>query len=98
MGKGGVRPHQLLDACARSPIIRARYVALVEDAISRLAKSVRAAQQAGALRDELGASDVSRLLLAGIIGAQTMAELGVPIDLARLARGLFALMRPDTAR
>jgi len=97
MGAGGVRPHQLLDACARSPLIRARYVALVEDAIARVAKSARASQQAGMLRDEIGATELARLLLAGIIGAQTMAELGVPLDLGRLTRALFALLRPSPA-
>src|SRR5689334_10856473 len=35
--KGGVRPHQLVDACVRSPVIRKRYVAFVDDAIARLA-------------------------------------------------------------
>jgi AcrR family transcriptional regulator len=93
MGEGGVRPHQLLDACARSPRIRERYVALVEDAIRRTAKSVRASQKAGALREDVAATDFARLLLAGIIGAQTMAELGVPVDLGRLARALFTLVR-----
>ena len=34
--RGGMRPHQLLDACARSKTIRKRYTTLVEDAIARV--------------------------------------------------------------
>jgi len=38
---GGVRPYQLLDACARSPAIRKQYVALVREAIARLGEGLQ---------------------------------------------------------
>ncbi|HWB76111.1 MAG TPA: TetR/AcrR family transcriptional regulator [Nannocystaceae bacterium] len=84
--KGGVRPHQLIDACMRSPAIRARYVGLVRDAIDRLAAIV-ANDVAPA-----HAREVATFLLAAVIGAQTMLELGVPIDLPRTGASLLTLL------
>jgi len=94
--RGGpqVRPHQLLDACARSPVVRERYRALVEASVAQVAELARADQAAGAVRAELEPRQVGTALLAAIIGAQTMAELGVSIDPALLARTLVAALRP----
>src|SRR5262249_27064383 len=39
--RGGVKPHQLLEACARSGPVRAGYVALIESCIAHLAERVR---------------------------------------------------------
>lgn len=91
--EGGVRPHQLIDACMRSPAIRARYVALVRDAIDRLA-AILATEVAHA-------REVATFLLAAVIGAQTMLELGVAIDLPRTGASLLSLLadsRDSSAR
>ena len=90
--RGGIRPHQLLDACARSPAIRARYVALVEDSITRVARMVRTGQDARVLRADVIADDVASILLAAIIGAQTMLELKVDVDLSRSATTALSLL------
>jgi AcrR family transcriptional regulator len=89
---GGVRPRQLLDACARSPRIRARYVALAAESLSRIRGAVQAGQRAGALRGDADAEQVATILLAAVIGAQTMIELGMPVDVARAAAALMALL------
>ena len=94
MREGGVRPHQLLDACARSPAIRARYVELAEESVARLAKTVRADQKAGTLRDDLDARAIATFLLAAIIGAQTMNELKMKLDLAGTGAGLLKMLAP----
>ena len=94
MREGGVRPHQLLDACARSPAIRAQYVRLAEESVSRLARIVRADQKAGTLRDDVDDRSVATLLLAAIVGAQTMNELRMKLDLARTASGLLRMLAP----
>jgi AcrR family transcriptional regulator len=91
-GKRGVKPHQLLDACARSPRIRARYVALVEDAIARLADIIARDQKRGAVRRELDPRELARLLLAIIIGAHTMLELDIELDVARLGGQLLRVI------
>jgi hypothetical protein len=89
-----VRPHQLVDACVRNPIIRARYVALVAASISRLAAAVADGQARGRVRADIDAAQVATLLLALIIGGQTMLELGAPLDLAHGARALMVLLSP----
>jgi len=94
MREGGIRPHQLLDACARSPAIRAKYVALAEESVSRLARVVKGDQKAGTLRDDVDARSVATLLLAAIIGAQTMNELRMKLDLARTGASLLKLLAP----
>ena len=89
-----VRPHQLLDACARSPIVRERYRALVEASIAHVAVLTQSDQAAGTIRSTLDASQVGTLLVAMVIGVQTMAELGVTMDPAALARTVIAGLSP----
>lgn len=90
--KGGVRPHQLLQACARSPSVRAGYVALIGSCIEHLAQRV-SEDQGKELRRDVLAGDVAVLMLAAVIGAQTMMELEVPFLPARLATVLLRLLR-----
>lgn len=85
-----IRFHQLLDACARSPIVRERYRGLVEASIEHVATLARADQAKGALADALDPKQVGTILLAVVIGAQTMTELGVPIDPKALTATLLA--------
>jgi hypothetical protein len=77
-----VRMHQLLDACARSAIVRERYRGLVEMSIASLT---------GLIPDQEHAQSIATLLLAIIIGAQTMTELGVAVDADALARTALSL-------
>jgi AcrR family transcriptional regulator len=90
--KGGVRPHQLLAACARSPRLRTRYVALIEESIARVAEAIRAAQRAGFLRADVAPKELARLVLAAIIGAHTMLDLEVALDLRKGVRALLTLV------
>lgn len=90
--KGGVRPHQLLDACARSKRIRERYVALVAASIERVEGLVARGQGEGLVRKDVRPEDVARLLLASVIGAQSMLELGVELDAPALAWTVLRLL------
>jgi AcrR family transcriptional regulator len=95
LGPGGhVRPHQLLDACARSERVRKRYVALIADAIARITKTVEHGQASGAARSDLDPEATATLLLAAVIGAHTLAELEVPFDFAATARALLQMLAP----
>ena len=89
---GGVRPHQLLEACARSPAVRARYVGLIELSLERLRALIGGDREG--LRHDVAAEDVAALLMAAVIGAQTMLELEVPLHPRRLARALLTLLAP----
>jgi AcrR family transcriptional regulator len=84
-GRPQVRPHQLLDACARSPVVRQRYAALVGGAIDTVAHLVGHDQDERGVRDDVEPEPVASLALALVIGAQTMAEIGVPLDASRVA-------------
>jgi TetR/AcrR family transcriptional repressor of nem operon len=86
--KGGVRPHQLVDACVRSPEIRRRYVAFVDDAIARLAEVIERDRARGRVAEDLDPRGFASALLAVVIGAQTMDELGVAIDFTQVATSL----------
>jgi TetR/AcrR family transcriptional regulator, transcriptional repressor for nem operon len=89
---GGVRPYQLLDACARSAAVRAQYVALVEESIGRLTARARAGQQRKTVRDDVRARDIALLAVTVVIGSQTLLDLAFPVDLARVAASWLALL------
>ena len=91
---GGPKPHQLLDACARSPRVRARYVELIAESISRLEHVITLDQREHALRDDVSARAIASALLAAVIGAHTMIELGAPIDLGEGAAALITMLAP----
>lgn len=89
-----VRMHQLLDACARAPAVRERYRGLVEASVASVASLVSDDQHARVVRGDVDQAVIGRLLLAIVIGAQTMAELGVAIDPDRLARTVLRMLDP----
>ena len=92
-GKGPlVRPHQLLDACARSPVVRERYRDLVGLSVAAVAGLVKSDQDEGAMRSDIEAETVATMALALIIGAQTMNDLGLALDPARLASAIEHLL------
>lgn len=93
-GRPMIRMHQLLEACARSPVVRERYKGLVEASIASIAALAGDDQHARVVRGDVSRDDVGKLLLAVIIGAQTMGELGVAVDPARFTRAMLTLLDP----
>lgn len=98
MGPGHIQFHQLLDACARSSKVRAQYRGLVEASIEHVASLAMLDRRSGILRPELEPSALGKTMLATIIGAQTMVELGVPIDAASLAKTMVDAVRARPRR
>lgn len=94
---GGVRPYQLLDACARSPAVREQYVTLVREAVKRLGQSLGAGQQKGTVRTDVRPEDLGMLLVTIAIGVHTLVDLDVKLDLGRAATSLMGLWRPTQA-
>jgi TetR/AcrR family transcriptional regulator, transcriptional repressor for nem operon len=90
---GSVKPHQLLDACARSERVRELYVKLTEEAIDRVARIVRSSQEQKRVRGDVRPKTLASTLVALVIGAQIMMELGLEIDVKALSRGALALLR-----
>lgn len=93
--RGGIRPYQLLDACARSPAIRKQYVALVEETIGRLGRATKVAQRNKHIRADLSADGVALLLVTVVIGVQTLMDLEVPIDTTKNAAWILKLLAKD---
>ncbi len=92
-GKGPlVRPHQLLDACARSPVVRARYRELVQLSVGAVASLVKQDQDDGEVRKDVDAQTVASLALALVIGAQTMGDLGLDLDPRSLAAAIEKML------
>jgi TetR/AcrR family transcriptional repressor of nem operon len=92
MPAGGIRPHQLLDACARSKPLRERYLGLVEMSMGRIGDLVSQGQKDGLVRADLDAARTAHMVVALVVGLQTLADLGVPLALAPLAQDVLRLM------
>jgi TetR/AcrR family transcriptional repressor of nem operon len=92
-GPSGVKPHQLLDACARSTVVRARYLALIDHSLGQLDDQTRRGQEAGEVRSDVKSDQLAMLLLCVVVGAQTLLELEVPLEATKLAAALTALLR-----
>lgn len=91
---GSLRPHQLLDACARSEGVRARYAGLIETGTDRLAAALRRAQARGELRGDIDARQAARMLMGLVLGMQTMMDLLLPLDLPAMAATLLQVLSP----
>jgi AcrR family transcriptional regulator len=89
--KSGVKPHQLLEACARSPRVRMRYVELIESSLGQL-RDLIALGQERELRDDVEPEHVAALLMATVIGAQTMLELEATIQPRAVAATVMRLL------
>jgi len=95
--RGGIRPYQLLDACARSPRIRKQYVALVEETIAALAQATARSQKKRAVRADVSGEGMGLMLVCLVIGVQTLMDLEVPIDSANNAAWILKLVQPHAA-
>lgn len=91
---GSLRPHQLLDACARADTVRQQYLRLIEAGEARLTLAIARAQARGELRDDVEAPQVARMLMGLVLGMQTMLDLLLPLDLPATARLLMQLLSP----
>lgn len=92
--RGGIKPHQLIDACVRSPKVGQRYVELVVEAMTRVARGVGRGQRENLVRDDVDPDAIAALLVGAIIGSQTMSELGVPYDFSATAAAVLKLLMP----
>jgi TetR/AcrR family transcriptional repressor of nem operon len=91
--EGGMRPYQLLDACARSPAIRKGYVALMDNTMGRLARILGRGQKGGAIRSDVDPRHMATLLEAVVLGLETMHDVEAKVDLQACARTLLILLQ-----
>jgi TetR/AcrR family transcriptional repressor of nem operon len=92
-GERGLQFHRVLEACARSPAIRGRFSAILEEAGERVARAAAVGQRSGTLRPDVDAEAVGVLLVALALGAINALEVGMAFDPARAAGAVLSLLR-----
>jgi len=98
VGTQAWRFRHTLDACARVPKVRERYLELQQRGRARVAASVEAGQDAGKVRGDVDASAIADLLVVLSLGLSAASDIGLDVDLlaggAALQRLLQAKTRP----
>jgi hypothetical protein len=87
-----VRSHQVLQACERSSVVRQQYVALLQQARSRVAAVVREGQQALTLRSDVDSEQAGLILIALVMAVQTLIEVGFPFEVDKAAATVAKLL------
>jgi AcrR family transcriptional regulator len=99
VGSAGWAFHHTLDACARSERIRTAYAQAISRVCQRLKVQIVIGQRDGKVRANLDADALATLLATIALGGVTIAQVGVPVDVAAAARVLCELVadpRPAT--
>jgi TetR/AcrR family transcriptional regulator, transcriptional repressor for nem operon len=89
-----VRSYQLLQACARSEVVRLRHVELMREAQRRVGSAVAEGQQAGTVRDDIEPEQLGLLLVGLVLATETLMELEVPFDVQASCEAVIRLLRP----
>ena len=93
---GHVRPHQILEACARTDKLRDAYVEKIDEARRRLSDTVLRGQAAGTIRSDVDPNAVAQLLLATVLGVEVATDLSVPYDARAVGELLLSLVGGGT--
>ena len=86
---------QLLDGARRSKRLRRAIVGLLESASKRLEDVSRRGQEGGAVRHDVNAHELGRLLLALAVGALVVRDAGLSLDPPALRRALVRMLSPN---
>jgi TetR/AcrR family transcriptional repressor of nem operon len=92
--QGAVAPHQVLQACVRSPALRARYVATLDEAVRRVEHAVREGQDAGTVRRDVDAAHLAMMLVGIVLAVQNLSEVKYKFDIRSVAESVLRLLRP----
>jgi hypothetical protein len=95
---GGVQLYRLVEAAARSPLIRERLVGILQQAVERVARAAAAGQGRSAVRRDIDPQHGAELLVVAALGLIGAVELGVPLDLREIQRTMAALLNPGGSR
>jgi len=91
----GVRFHQLLEACHRTPGTGRFLAEILQDATRRLARAAAAAQAAGRASRDLEPDDLASVLLLMALGVIVAEEVDLPIDLEATHKAVLRLISAD---
>lgn len=89
---GPVQLFRLIDAAARSPAIRGRLVAIIDEAIGRVEAAARSGQVRGTVRPDVEPRVGAQILVVTALGLMGAIELGVPLDFAALRAAVGQLL------
>jgi AcrR family transcriptional regulator len=90
----GVPFHRLVEACERSPALRAQLVRLLREAVERVAKTAGAGQAAATVRADVDAEALASLLVTLALGFVAALDAGLPFDPPAARRAVLALLAP----
>jgi AcrR family transcriptional regulator len=88
----GVPLHRILEACSRSPGLRARFVALLGQAAERVARTAAAGQRGGAVRADVPPQTIGALLVTLALGFLAAIDAGAPVDAPAARDAVLALL------
>ncbi len=95
-GTAALRFHHVLGACDLAPIVRNRYVNLLNQAAEGVARAVVAGQQAGTVRADVGAKTLAHLLIVNTLGLIAASEVEMPIDPNAIAQMVLQMIAPQS--
>ena len=73
-------------------MVRERYRELVQMSLGAIADLVRGDQDDGEIRNDIAPEMVASMAMALVVGAQTMADLGMPFDASALGAGIEKML------
>jgi len=90
--QGGLHFHQFMAACARSPGVKQRFVEVLKEAAARVAITVKEGQGAGTVRDDVNADAVGLILVAVVLGVESLLVVNYDFDVAGAAKNLSRVL------
>ena len=72
--------HRVFDACARSPLLKQRFVSLLAEGSARVTAAVERGQRAGSVRADVDPAALGQLLAMLALGILTALDTGVAVD------------------
>jgi TetR/AcrR family transcriptional regulator, transcriptional repressor for nem operon len=91
-GQARFKPHQLLEACARSALVRDYYQLLVASGRDFISAALQEDQKHGLVRKDVDADQAAMLVATVVTGSQVLADLGLQVDVLQLQRTLTRLL------
>ena len=89
--------HLMTRGVQRTENVRARFKALIEHALARLAFAAENSQRAGAVKSEVEPQLIATWLVAAALGLSTLIDFGIDVDLRRLQHSARQLLRIDVS-
>lgn len=94
--QNGIRFHQFLGACARSPRIRRQYQNNMARARARISKILKQLQQQNSLRTDVDPDALAAVVMTLVVGAQVFDDMAVEIPIEAGAKVLLRTLMPAT--